>query len=261
MTHRPPSSCPPFVPHSADEDGDDPTRFVRCSGSRSTRSGAREGASIFAALPVSAPPMAPAPRPPGAAPLASPFRVAAGPAPPSQAAIRLPVVLSVGAVLLAVGGVAFFAAGLASSDPRGDHPRNPPESALAARVHARDTGADRGSDTGSEPEEGAVTADRAGPLVHRPGERSVATTAPAVGELVVTLPEPRGVRHLTVSCPSGFRRRSAYGTQPLVVSGVPTSEACTAAFQGASPYRFHGVRGGLRLTCRFEEGMTHCQRD
>ena len=261
MTHRPPPICPPVVGGHADEARDDPTLFVHCAGRRLPRSDARAGGSVFAALPGSPPPMAPAPHRPRVAVPASPFRVETGPAPPPDVSVRLPVVLAVGALLLAVCGVALFTAGLAASAPPGDHPELASGRARATGMHAQDTGAEPGSDTGSEPEEGAVTADRAGPLVHRPGERSVATTAPAVGELVVTLPDPRGVRHLTVSCPSGFRRRSAYDIHPLVVSGVPTSEACTAAFQGASPHRFHGVRGGMRLTCRFDDGMTHCQQE
>ena len=82
---------------------------------------------------------------------------------------------------------------------------------------------------------------------------------PVVAALTVSLSDPRGITRMAVSCNSGFQGLSGYNTHPLVVADVPTNEPCTVHFRGASPYRYHGARGGQSLSCAFSAGVVTCR--
>ena len=91
------------------------------------------------------------------------------------------------------------------------------------------------------------------PQVNRPARTQ------SSGTLTVTLPDPRGVSSVAVTCPSGFTSRSAYRNAAHVITGVP-AESCTLWFRGSSPYKFVGASGGQTLTCNFRSGLVMCER-
>jgi len=124
-------------------------------------------------------------------------------------------------------------------------------------VAAVDPVQDTGDWLEDEEDEEVVVADA---QVVRPPPRELVHHVPPPprgGDLRIRLPNPQGVTSVAVTCPSGFSGHSSYGASPHVIATVP-AEACTLHFRGASPYRFHGARGGQTLTCTFSAGVASC---
>jgi hypothetical protein len=258
MTHR--SSPLPVVDLDSlpDDLAADATVFIRISGPP-----VRRPPHV-----VPPPPPRARPLPPSPAPAATPFRVQAAPPSPPQS------VSSVDPVMLAAVGAVFFLAvvslvGAVELQHRASGGSSRPELVLepqgrgASMALAGDTG--DWHDDQDDPDDPDEAVDPGLPRVAPDPsvEAAVAEThrpapTPALAALTVSLPDPGGITRMAVSCNSGFQGLSGYNTQPLVVAGVPTNEPCTVHFRGASPYRYHGARGGQTLSCAFSAGVVTC---
>ncbi len=94
------------------------------------------------------------------------------------------------------------------------------------------------------------------------GSTSSSTTKKAAaapsGPAPLTVKLATGANAFEVTCPSGFRQRTAISGGTGTLQGVPL-ESCTLFFKGGAPAKYGPVKGGQTLTCSITGTTAVCK--